>query len=166
MNYASDVNTLNPLVEHAPMRDNNINYGGLDYGHINSLSSTNKTHPVVRRIEPMNTAYHQNGISHELNVPSKQGSLDYSMRDSNIYNIFKDIAYPKVDTYTIMEDNVTDDNEITYSPAPRVGDKISTPFSKPSRNIKILDTPTRSGDNHPSILQNRQARMRTGVGKN
>tara|TARA_Y100000004_G_C8852370_1_gene385306 strand:+ start:395 stop:895 length:501 start_codon:yes stop_codon:yes gene_type:complete len=166
MNYASDVNTLNPLIEHAPMRDNNINYGGLDYGHINSLSSNNKTQPVVRRIEPMNHVSHQNGISRELNVSTKQGSLEYSMRDSNIYNIFKDIADPKVDTYTIMEDTVTDDNEITYSLAPRVGDKNSAPFSTPSRNITILETPTRSGDTHPSILQNRQARMRTGVGKN
>jgi len=162
----NDVNTLNPLIEHAPMRDNNINYGGLDYGHINSLSSNNKKQPVVRRIESMNHASHQNGISHELNVHNKQGSLEYSMRDSNIYDIFKDIMAPKVDTYTIMEDTITGDNEITYNPAPRIGDKNSAPFSTPSRNIAILDTPTRNGDTHPSVLQNRNARMRAGVGKN
>ena len=166
MNYASDVNTLNPLIEHAPMRDNNINYGGLDYGHINSLSSTNKKQPVVRRIEPMNHASHQNGISHELNVHNKQGSLEYSMRDSNIFDIFKNIPGPKVEPYTLIEDTSADDNEITYNPAPRIGDKNSAPFSTPSRNIAILDTPTRNGDTHPSVLQNRNARMRAGVGRN
>jgi hypothetical protein len=166
MNYISDINTLTPLIEHKPMRENNINYGGLDYIHINSLSSENKNNPVVRRIEPMNHAAHQNGISHELNVPSKQRSLEYSLRDSNMFEIFKNIPVPRVDQYTLMDDTSNDDDEITYPTAPRIGGNYSTPFSTPSRNIAILDTPTRSGDTHPSVLQNRNARMRTGVGKN
>lgn len=161
MSYTSDINTLNPLIEHKPMRDNNINYSGLDYTHINSLSSDNKTSPVVRRIEVMNKASHQNGISHVLDVPSKQGSLDYSLRDSNIFNMFKNIPVPKVEPYSLIGDTSTDDNEIIYSVAPRIGNKYSTPFSTPSKNIAILDTPTRNGDTHPSVLENRNARMRT-----
>ena len=168
MNYASDVNTLNPLIEHAPLRDININYGGLDYEHVNSLSSQNKTQPVVRRIEPFITgiAAHQNGISRALDVTNKQGSLDYSLRDSNMFDNFKNIPVPKVEQYTLMDDTSNDDDEITYPTVPRVGGKYSAPFSTPSRNIAILDTPTRSGDTHPSVLQNRSARMRSGVGKN
>jgi len=165
MNYISDINTLNPLIEHAPMRDNTINYGGLDYVYMSSLTSSNKNHPVVRRVEPMNTVSHQNGISHELNVATKQGSLEYSLRNSNIFDIYKNIPVPKVDTYTIMEDT-THENEVVYPIPPRIGDKNSTPFSTPSRDITILDTPTRSGDTHPSVLQNRNARMRAGIGRN
>ena len=165
MNYTSDINTLNPLIEHTPMRENNINYGGLDYVFMNSLTSTNGNHPVVRRVEPMNTTSHQNGISHELNVPTKQGSLEYSLRNSNIFDIYKNIPVPKVDTYTIMED-ASDENEIVYSIPARVGDKNSNPFSTPTRDITILDAPTRSGDTHPSVLQNRNARMRAGIGRN
>jgi len=161
MNYTSDINTLNPLIEHVPMRENNIDYSGLDYEHMNLLQSNNKNNPVVRRIEPMNHASHQNGISHELDVPSKQGSLDYSLRDSNIFDIFKNIPAPKVEPYSLIEDTSTEDNEIIYSVAPRIGNQYSTPFSTPSRNVAILDTPTRNGDTHPSVLENRNARMRT-----
>jgi len=34
MGYINDVNRLNNMVEHTPMRDANVNYSGLDYGHI------------------------------------------------------------------------------------------------------------------------------------
>tara|TARA_B100000902_G_scaffold219903_1_gene208859 strand:- start:2968 stop:3408 length:441 start_codon:yes stop_codon:yes gene_type:complete len=146
------------------MRDNNINYGGLDYEYMSSLYDQNKNHPVVRRIEPIYTASN-NGISRALDVNTKQGSLEYSLRSTDMFEIFKNIPDPKVDTYTMMED-ADDDNDIVYSIPRKIGHKNSAPFSSPSRDITVLDTPTRDGDTHPSVLQNRNARMRTGVGKN
>ena len=65
-----------------------------------------------------------------------------------------------------MDDTSHDDNEIVYNIPRRISNKNSTPFSAPTRDITLLDTPTRNGDTHPSVLQNRNARMRTGVGKN
>tara|TARA_B100000927_G_scaffold178285_1_gene143609 strand:+ start:7961 stop:8452 length:492 start_codon:yes stop_codon:yes gene_type:complete len=163
MNYVGDVNKLNPLIEHAPMRQNNINYGGLDYEYMNSFDQ-NKNHPVVRRVEPIDKPSN-NGISRTLDVNTKQGSLEYSLRSTNMFDIFKNIPVPMVDTYTIMEDSPYD-NDIVYSIPSKIGHKNSTPFSAPSRDITILDNPTRDGDTHPSVLQNRNARMRAGVGKN
>ena len=168
MKYISDVNRLHPIVEHTPMRDVNINYSGLDYSHINSLSNKNIL-PVVRRVEPINSpnVVDTRGVSSELEVPQKQGPLDFSLRDTNMLSMYSDITSPKVDTFTLIEDNQDDDNDIIYSAAPKIGGgKNSTPFSTPSRDITILDAPTRSGDTHPSVLQNRNARMNNGIGKN
>lgn len=170
MGYINDVNRLNNIVEHTPMRDANVNYSGLDYGHINSLSSQNE-HPVVRRVEPFNNSTYIDpiGVSSNLDIEKKQGPIEFSIRDTNMLSIFSGITSPKVDTYTLISDEEHDDNDIIYSAAPRIG-KVqsiySTPFSTPSRDVKILDTPTREGDTHPSVLKNRNARMIDRVGKN
>jgi len=168
MGYISDVNRLHNIVEHTPMRDVNINYSGLDYTHINSLSNGNDR-PVVKRVEPINSPIvaDTRGVSSDLEVAQKQGPLDFSLRDTNMLSMYSNITSPKVNTYTLIEDNQDDDHNIVYSAAPKIGrGKNSTPFSTPSRNITILDAPTRSGDTHPSVLVNRNARMNNGIGKN
>lgn len=170
MGYINDVNKLNNMVEHTPMRDANINYSGLDYEHINSLTSQNE-HPVVRRVEAFNPSNYIDpvGVSSNLKVEKNKGPMDFSIRDTNMLSIYSDITSPKVDTYTMLDDNGDEDNEVIYSASPRIGNvksMYSTPFSTPSRDIRILDTPTRSGDTHPSVLQNRNARMINRVGKN
>lgn len=167
MRYIEDVNKLHNIVEHAPMRNTNINYSGLNYSHINSLSNGNE-HPVVRKVAPIRTRIRDTrGVGSELKVEKKYGPLDFSLRDTNMLSIYSEASSPKVDTFTLIEDNNDDDNDIKYSAAPKVGrTKYSAPFSTPSRDITILDAPTRSGDTHPSVLQNRNARMTDKVGKN
>ena len=169
MVYINDVNKLNNMVEHTPMRDANINFSGLDYEHINSLSGKNQ-HPVVRRVDPYNSSTYVDpiGVSSNLSVDQNQGPIEFSIRDTNMLSIFSGITSPKVDTYTPIDDD-DDDDDVIYSAAPRIGSVksiYSTPFSTPSRDITILDAPTRSGDTHPSVLHNRAARMNNMVGKN
>lgn len=167
MRYIEDVNRLHNIVEHAPMRDTNINYSGLNYSHINSLSNENE-HPVVRKVDPIRTRIRDTrGVGSELKVERKYGPLDFSLRDTNMLSIYSEASSPKLDTFTLIEDNNDDDNDIKYSAAPKIGrTKYSTPFSTPSRDITILDAPTRSGDTHPSVLINRNSRMTDKVGKN
>ena len=161
MGYIGDVNRLNSIVEHVPMRDVNINYSGLDYTHINSLSNGNNR-PVVRRVEPMNSSdtIDTRGVGSDLEVENKQGPLDFSLRETNMLSMYSELISPKIDTFTLIDGDGEKDKDIVYSVAPKIGSiKNSTPFSIPSRDIKILDAPTRSGDTHPSVLQNRNARM-------
>ena len=167
MRYIEDVNKLHNIVEHAPMRDVNINYSGLNYSHINSLSNGNE-HPVVRKVAPIKAKNRDTrSVGSELKVERKYGPLDFSLRDTNMLSKYSDTPPPKVDTFSLIEDNNDDDNDIKYSAAPKIGrTKYSTPFSTPTRDITILDAPTRSGDTHPSVLQNRNARMTNKVGKN
>lgn len=166
MGYTDDNNTLNSLIEGRAIADA---YGvnmGLDYTHINSMSvDDNRKAPVVYR---MKGATGENmrpsdprGLGRADVVQQKNGNLEFSKRAAGIFGRYENLMFPKIDTFTMIEDD-KDDPDIIYSAAPLFtgGHGNSAAFSQPSRPQRILEGPDRAGNRLPSVLENRSSRMR------
>ena len=166
MGYIADDNTLNPLIEKSAIINPYGGNPGLDYEHMNSLLDANKKNPVVRKVDTRvrNNYKDPRSVSSDPSLVHTPSSMGYEPRTNGMYNIFRDLVTPKVVEPMIKLDSENStDEDIVYSAAGVYTNKdhgYSAPFSTPSRNLTILETPTREGDSHPSVLTNRQARMR------
>jgi hypothetical protein len=165
MGYTEENNTINSLIEGKHGDDSFGRYGGVDYEHMHSSKiNNNSKNPVVVRVNKSNmektSMPDPRGVISDV-VQEKTGTLEFSNRNSGMLNKYSKVSSPKVDTYTMMDDDPID-QDVVYSAAPMFtkGHGYSAPFSRPSRNQRILDGPTRDGNKMPSVLENRSARMR------
>jgi len=164
MGYITDNNTLNPLIENKAIINPYGGNPGIDYEHMNSFLDGNKKNPVVRKVERVRRNYiDPRSVGSDPGLVHTPTSMGYEPRKNGMYDIFRDLVAPKVEPWTTLDNEHSNDTDVVYSAAGIYTNKdhgYSTPFSTPSKNSTILETPTREGDSHPSVLTNRSARMR------
>lgn len=166
MGYITDNNTLNPLFENAPINNPYGGNPGIDYEHMNSFLDGNKKTPVVRKVDTRKIRKNYKdprSVSSDPGLVHTPSNIGYEPRKDGMYNMFRDLVAPNVEPWTMIDSENSTDKDIVYSAAGVYTNKdhgYSTPFSTPSINSAILETPTREGDSHPSVLTNRAARMR------